>query len=110
MQHLPQRPQRPPVRDPGADSEGSEPEANRTGGTAQALSNFLYRLVPSPIQQSVVIGWCPSAGCGLPDGEGFARFLCLVSVALFKSRKFGGLSQMSDPMPAVPTFPFRDEL
>ena len=40
----------------------------------------------------------------------FARFLCLVWVALLRSRKFGGLPQMSDPLPAVPTRPFRDKL
>ena len=44
-------------------------------------------------------------GCG-----GSARSLCLVWVALLKSRKSGGLPQMSDPMPAVATSPFRDEL
>jgi hypothetical protein len=110
MQHLPQRPQRPPVSDPGADSEGSEPEANRTGGTSQALSNFLYWFIPSPIQQSVVIRRCPRAAERPPDRAGLLRFFGLVRAALLKSRELGSLPEGSDALPAVSTPPFRDKL
>ncbi len=71
MQHLSQRSQRPPVSDPGTHPECSEPEANRTDGTSQALSNFLYWFVASPIQQSVVIRRCPWARCGVRGCGGF---------------------------------------
>ena len=109
-QHLPQRPQRPPVSDSGTHPECSEPEANRACRTAQALSNLFHWFVPSQIQQPVVIRRCPWPG-GWPPGCGsFARSSLPWLGGAPQEAQVRGLPQMSDALPAVSARPVRCQL
>ena len=109
-QHLPQRPQRPRIRDSRTHSECRHPEADRPDRTVQALSNPFDWFVPSQVQQPVVIRRCPWSGGWPPGCDSFPRLLCLGGVALLKSRPFGGPPQLLDALPAVSTRPLRDKL
>jgi hypothetical protein len=66
------------------------------------MGYFLDRFVSGPIQQPVIVRWCPRLGCCPAVGAGFSRSgYALAWLALFKASKLWGFSQMANTPPTV---------